>query len=96
MLKNRTDILLSENECCLINLAVCDNATGHHLLCARTNAYWQMRKALNEARVAISSGTATPKQLQMMEYSKQCEDYSYWSDLPDDKKLFIENNPNQE
>lgn len=93
MLKNRTDILLlSENECDLINLAVNDNATGHHLLCARTDNYWQMRKTLNEAWVAVSSGTATPKQLQMIEYSKQCEDYFYWRDLPDKEKLFIEDN----
>ena len=96
MLKNRTDILLSEEECKLLNLVVNDNATGHHLLCARTDDYWQMRKSLHEAWAAISSGTITPKQLQMIEYCKQCNDYFYWKSLPDDKKLFIEDESNQE
>jgi hypothetical protein len=42
------------------------------------------------ARKAEEIGTASEKQKEMCEYERQSRDYFYWKHLPEDKKLFIE------
>ena len=90
MLKNKWNLLLTEKECNLIDAINCDNSSGRHLLSERREEYWNMRVAIEEARLHKNLGQATEKELQMIEYMKQGEDYFYWKKLPDEKKLFIE------
>lgn len=90
MLKNKESLLVSEKECALIDRINSDNASGRHLLSERSEEYWSMRRALEEARVHCNDGTATDKEKQMVEYQKQASDYFYWKHLPEEKKLFID------
>ena len=92
MLKNKWNLLLTEKECNLIDAINCDNSSGRHLLSERSEEYWNMRVAIEEARLHKNLGQATEKELQALEYMKQGSDYEYWNSLPDDKKLFIEVN----
>lgn len=90
MLKNKENLLLTEEECNLIDTINCDNSSGRHLLSERSDEYWKMRVVVEEARLHRNLGQATEKELQMLEYMKQDSDYEYWHSLPDDKKLFVE------
>ena len=49
-----------------------------------------MRVTVEKARLACLAGNATEKEKQLVEYQKQSSDYSYWKNLPDEKKLFLE------
>lgn len=49
-----------------------------------------MRATVEKARLACLTGNATEKEKQLVEYQKQSSDYSYWKNLPDEKKLFLE------
>lgn len=90
MLKNKENLLLTEEECNLIDSINGDNSSGRHLLSTRSNDYWNMRVTIEEARLHVNIGDATEKQKQIVEYQKQSLDYFYWKNLPDEKKLFIE------
>lgn len=90
MLKNKENLLITEEECALIDRINCDNETGRYLLDERSEEYWNMRVAIEEARLNCRIGNATEKQKQIVEYQKQSADYDYWNSLPDDKKMFIE------
>lgn len=90
MLKNKENLLLTEEECNLIDTINCDNSSGRHLLSERSEEYWNMRVAIEEARLHKNLGQATEKELQMIEYQKQASEYSYWKSLPEEDKLFIE------
>jgi hypothetical protein len=83
-------ILITKEEANLICAINCDNESGRHLISPRSEEYWNMRVTLQEARLARNTGTANEKQLQMLEFQHQTEDYFYWRNLPDDKKLFTE------
>ena len=80
----------SERECRLIERMACDLETGNHLLRDREDDYWSMWNLMIVARKAEEVGTANEKQLEMCEYERQCRDYSYWNRLPEDKKLFVD------
>lgn len=87
---NKKDLLLSENECRLIEQACCDNETGNHLLGRkRPDGYWEMRTEIYLASIAEQP---TEREAQINEYCKQCSDYHYWKSLPDDEKMFVEVN----
>ena len=90
MLKNKENLLLTQEECDLIDAINCDNSSGRHLLGERSEVYWNMRVAIEEARLHKNLGQATEKELQILEYMKQGFDYFYWKKLTDEDKLFIE------
>lgn len=90
MLKNKDNLLLTEQECGLLDSINCDNETGRHLLNERPKEYWDMRVMVEEARLHKNIGTATEKENQMLEYMKQGSDYFYWKNLPDEEKLFYD------
>ena len=90
MLKNKENLLLTEEECNLIDQINCDNDSGRHYLDGRAQAYWNMRVVIEQARLHRNLGQATEKELQILEYQKQGSDYGYWKDLPEKDKLFIE------
>ena len=80
--------ILTEEETKLIEQIGCDLQTGNHLLRPRSDRYWEFGKEFSDAYDAVEKGTATEKQEQIVEYHKQCTDYFYWKELPDDKKMF--------
>lgn len=90
MLKNKENLLLTKEECNLIDQINCDNDSGRHLLDERAQGYWNMRVAIEQARLHRNLGQATEKELQILEYQKQGSDYDYWKALPEKDKLFIE------
>lgn len=91
MLKNKPDLLISDEETRLLDKINSDNSTGHHLLARREEAYWNMRKEIAEAEDLKAKGAAlSGRQEQILEYLRQGEDYSYWKSLPEEKKLFVE------
>lgn len=90
MLKNKEGLLITEEECGLIDAINCDNDSGRHLLSERSDDYWAMRVTIENARLNILTGTATEKDKQIVEYQKQSSDYFYWKKLPDEEKMFIE------
>ena len=73
-----------------IGQIACDLASGNHLLHPRSDEYWEYWNKMVAARKAVKEGTATIKQEEMVEYEKQSGDYFYWKHLPQNKKLFIE------
>ncbi len=90
MLKNKDGLLITNEECNLIDTINCDNDSGRHLLSKRSEEYWNMRATVEKARLACLIGNATEKEKQLVEYQKQSSDYSYWKNLPDEKKMFFE------
>jgi len=90
MLKNKYGLLITNEECNLIDAINCDNDSGRHLLSKRSEEYWNMRVTMEKARLACLTGNASEKEKQLVEYQKQSSDYSYWKNLPDEKKLFFE------
>jgi hypothetical protein len=74
----------------LIERIASDIESGNHLLRPREDDYWSMWNLMVVARKAEELGTASDKQKEMCEYERQCKDYFYWLHLPEDKKLFIE------
>lgn len=90
MLKNKENLLLTQEECDLIDAINCDNSSGRHLLGKRDEDYWNMRVTIENARLNCNLGQATEKELQILEYMKQGSDYFYWKKKPDEDKLFIE------
>lgn len=74
----------------LIERIASDIESGNHLLRPRENDYWSMWNLMVVARKAEELGTASDKQKEMCEYERQSKDYFYWLHLPEDKKLFIE------
>ena len=90
MLKNKEGLLITVEECRLIEAINCDNESGRHLLGNRSDDYWKMRNIIYEAIEHLIKGDATEKQKQIVEYQKQSSDYSYWKKLPYEKKMFIE------
>lgn len=87
MLKNKTGLLISEEEMNLLEKINLDLATGAHLVNPRSDEYWEMLRQVAEAEDAKEP---TERQAQMLEYIKQCGDYFYWKKLPEEKKLFVE------
>lgn len=87
MLKDRTDLLITPQEMQILSNIATDQATGNHLIRPRSREYWKMRAEVGEA---FDANPPTPRHAQMLEYIKQCSDYSYWLSLPDEKKLFLE------
>jgi hypothetical protein len=77
--------MLTEKEKELISQFGCDLQTGNHLLCPRSEEYWSFGKEFVEAREALEP---TEKQKEMLEYYRQCTDYFYWKNLPDEQKMF--------
>ena len=86
----KENLLLTEEECNLIDAINCDNESGRHLLGKRSEDYWDMRVTIEKARLRRNLGQATEKELQTLEYMKQASDYSYWEKLPEEEKLFTE------
>lgn len=79
------ECLLTEKEKELISRIGCDLQTGNHLLRPRSEEYWAFGKEFAEACI-----TQNPdgKQKEMLEYYRQCTDYSYWNSLPEEERLF--------
>ena len=90
MLKDKDNLLITEEEVNLICSINADNETGRHLITNRSEEYWNMRVAIEEARLHCRIGNATEKEKQIVEYQKQASDYDYWKSLPDEEKLFVE------
>ena len=82
--------LINEKERELIGRIASDIDSGNHLIRPREDDYWSMWNRMVVARKAEEIGTASEKQKEMCEYERQCRDYFYWKHLPEDKKLFIE------
>lgn len=91
MLKNKPDLLITDEETSILDHINCDDANGGHLLSQRSEAYWKMRSEVAEAaRLEESGRQMTGRQKQILEYLHQGRDYAYWNSLPDEKKLFVE------
>jgi len=86
---SKCQFITSEEEK-LIERIACDLQSGNHLLRPRDNKYWDFWNEMVTARNADINGTANEKQKEMCEYERQCSDYFYWKHLPQEKKLFIE------
>lgn len=82
--------IITDREAELITRIAGDIQSGNHLLNSREDDYWSMWNLMIVARKAVEIGTANDRQKEMVEYEKQCSDYSYWRNLPASKKLFIE------
>lgn len=82
--------LINEKERELIERIASDIDSGNHLIRPREDEYWSMWNLMVVARKTEEIGTASEKQKEMCEYERQCRDYFYWKHLPEDKKLFIE------
>jgi hypothetical protein len=78
----------------LIERIACDLQSGNHLIRPRDDKYWAFWDEMVTARNAEINGTANDKQKEMCEYERQCSDYFYWKHLPQDKKLFLEEDGN--
>jgi hypothetical protein len=89
MLKDKCKFI-TESECGLISQVACDIASGNYLIRPRNAQYWAFWNEMVAARNAEMDGTATDKQKEMCEYERQASDYSYWRNLPLEKKLFVE------
>ena len=76
---------LTQREKQLICRISSDLQTGNHLLFERGQEYWDFGKEFSEAYAAE---VPTDRQKQIVEYYRQCSDYSYWNSLPDDEKFF--------
>jgi hypothetical protein len=74
----------------LIERIACDLQSGNHLIRPRDDKYWAFWDEMVAARNAEIGGTATDKQKEMCEFERQSSDYFYWKHLPQDKKLFLE------
>ena len=81
---------LTELDTNYISQIASDIQSGNHLIRKRSKEYWEYWNKMVAARKAVEDGTATSKQAEMVEYEKQSGDYFYWKHLPQDKKLFIE------
>lgn len=91
MLKNKPDLLVTDEETQILDEINRDNSTGRHLISERSEAYWKMRGEVSEAaKLEVSGVGMTERQKQILEYLRQGEDYFYWKNLPDEKKLFVE------
>lgn len=86
---SKCQFITSEEEK-LIERIAGDLQSGNHLLCPRDDKYWDFWNEMVTARNADINGTANEKQKEMCEYERQCSDYFYWKHLPQEKKLFIE------
>ena len=89
MLKDKCKFL-SPQECDLISQVAGDIQSGNHLIRPRGENYWAFWNDMVLARTAEMNNIATDKQKEMCEYERQCSDYSYWRNLPLEKKLFVE------
>lgn len=81
---------ITPNEQELIEKIASDLESGNHLIHPRDDAYKSMWNLMIVARKAEELGTASDKQKEMCEYERQSRDYFYWLHLPEDKKLFLE------
>lgn len=81
---------ITEEEEILISRIASDFQSGNHLLYHRDEVYWNMWNRMVEARKSEMNNTADEKQKEMCEYERQSSDYFYWKRLPEDKKLFVE------
>lgn len=81
---------ITSEEARLIERIAGDLQSGNHLLRPRDDKYWDFWNEMVTARNADIDGTANEKQKEMCEYERQCSDYFYWKHLPQEKKLFIE------
>ena len=77
--------ILTEEEKTYLSAIACDLETGNHLIHPRSDEYKVHYQAFCDA---VNSKEPTDKQKEMKEYVKQCSSYCYWSNLPDDEKLF--------
>ena len=77
--------VLTQREKELINQIACDHENGNYLIRPRTDEYWAFRKDFCDAAYA---NELTERQADILEYYRQCSDYSYWKNLPDDEKMF--------
>ena len=81
---------LSHQDCQVISLIACDVESGNHLIRPRDEHYWKVWRDMCLATRAEDNNTADEKQKEMCEYCRQCQYYSYWRNLPLEKKLFVE------
>lgn len=81
---------LTELDTSYISQIASDIQSGNHLIRERSEEYWEHFYEMVRARTNEKRGYATHKQAEMCEYERQCSDYFYWKHLPQDKKLFIE------
>jgi hypothetical protein len=79
-----------------IEQIACDLDSGNHLLRPRSDEYWDYYYKMVRARTNEKNGHATHKQAEMCEYERQCRDYFYWKKLPIEKKLFVEDEDDNE
>lgn len=68
---------MTENEIRLIERAALDLATGHHLLCERTDEERAMLKEVAEA-LDTEWENLTDRQREIREEYRLCTDYDYW------------------
>lgn len=87
---SKCQFITSEEEK-LIERIAGDLQSGNHLLHPRDNKYWDFFYEMTRARTKEAQGHAmTWREQEMCEYERQCSDYFYWKHLPQEKKLFIE------
>jgi hypothetical protein len=86
---SKCQFITSEEEK-LIERIASDLQSGNHLIRPRDDKYWAFFDEMVAARNAEINGNATDKQKEMLEYGRQSSDYFYWKHLPQDKRLFLE------
>ena len=79
------DSKLTQREKELISKIGCDLQTGNHFLFPRTKEYWEFHKTMHDA---VEAKEPTEKQKDILEYYRQCTDYYYWKNLPDEEKMY--------
>ena len=76
---------LTDKEKELISQIACDQESGNWLIRPRTDEYWAFYRDFCDAAYAKEP---TERQTDILEYYRQCSDYYYWKNLPDEEKMF--------
>jgi len=79
------DTILTEEDRARLSLIAADIESGNHLLRGRPEGY---KACLREFCEAVNADEPTQRQLDMREYVRQCADYRYWNNLPDEERFF--------
>ena len=79
------DTVLTKREKELISQIACDLESGNHLIRPRNKEY---RDFFREFLEVSNTKEPTERQKEILEYYKQCSDYFYWKNLPDEKRMF--------
>ena len=76
---------LTKREKEFISSVACDLESGNHLLYPRSKEY---RDFFKKVLQLLNTENLNEWERGVVEYYRQCSDYYYWLNLPDEEKLF--------